>query len=161
LWGDITIEEASRIGMPWDEPDTSSYKEIFDDGLAAFNFISELSRGAHFSEFGSRIYYDYNKRHDGIVFEFETRSGFKQVRELFESPWWSRIWVIQETILPPEAVMVYGSISASWQMFLGASKAIDTHTRGCCSSMVRTMIGQHRFTLRKIRALIQELEASR
>lgn len=153
----MTIEEATRIGFPWDvpPPDESAFKEIFDDGFEAFGFISQLSRGAHLSELKFSMSYAYGET------TFEHYVGLKSVRKLFESPWWSRIWVVQETILPPQALMVYGSVSAPWQMFLRASRAIQTHTRGCCSSTLNLMYERHRFLIRRIRALVHELEASR
>jgi hypothetical protein len=37
--------------------------------------------------------------------------GFKLVEE---SPWWTRAWTVQETILPPDAVVMYGDYTIHW-----------------------------------------------
>jgi hypothetical protein len=49
--------------------------------------------------------------------------------EIFERPWWSRMWVVQEIVLAREVTVMYGHISASWEMFASAGLAIERHTQ--------------------------------
>ncbi|EMD93890.1 hypothetical protein COCC4DRAFT_191246 [Bipolaris maydis ATCC 48331] len=48
------------------------------------------------------------------------------------TPWWTRIWVIQEVALPPKVVIFYGTISAPWTMFAKATKNYRLHSSSCC-----------------------------
>jgi hypothetical protein len=42
------------------------------------------------------------------------------------TPWWSRIWVVQEITLNPNIVMVYGTTTVPWAMFASAA---DIYTK--------------------------------
>jgi len=42
---------------------------------------------------------------------------------IMEQSWWSRTWVLQETIVATQAVVYYGNLSAPWGMFAGAAAA--------------------------------------
>lgn len=59
--------------------------------------------------------------------------GWRERRDLVEglrkfmhspsTPWWSRIWVIQEVAAPPHIEIVYGTCCASWSMLTSADQA--------------------------------------
>ncbi|KAM7183351.1 Heterokaryon incompatibility protein (HET) domain containing protein [Naviculisporaceae sp. PSN 640] len=54
-------------------------------------------------------------------------------KELFESPWWSRIWVVQEVLLAKEALVHFGHTVFPWGMLKNASlKTMWHHGIGCC-----------------------------
>ena len=49
------------------------------------------------------------------------------------TPWWNRIWVIQEVVAPPLIDVVYGACSAPWNMFTLAAWSQINHSTHCCA----------------------------
>ncbi|KAK0619562.1 heterokaryon incompatibility protein-domain-containing protein [Immersiella caudata] len=45
---------------------------------------------------------------------------------IMEQSWWTRTWVLQETIVATKAVVYYGDLSAPWDMFAGAAIAYSS-----------------------------------
>ncbi|OAQ60653.1 heterokaryon incompatibility protein [Pochonia chlamydosporia 170] len=61
-----------------------------------------------------------------------TDKTWLDIRELLSRPWWRRVWVIQEAILPEEASMMCGTLVVSWRNILEAIQffsllLLDTH----------------------------------
>ncbi|KAJ8131843.1 hypothetical protein O1611_g1783 [Lasiodiplodia mahajangana] len=57
------------------------------------------------------------------------RVGTRRHRELFEllrfllvEPWWQRIWVVQEVVIPQKVTIRYGNVTAPWEMFVQAAE---------------------------------------
>lgn len=50
--------------------------------------------------------------------------------KLFRTPWWSRVWTVQEAILPPAATVYWGVCEMSWHLLDMASEAIMGPTDG-------------------------------
>ncbi|KAI8942848.1 hypothetical protein NX059_000888 [Plenodomus lindquistii] len=48
------------------------------------------------------------------------------------TPWWTRVWVIQEIILPPSVRIFCGTVSAPWIMFAKAALNYLQHIDACC-----------------------------
>jgi hypothetical protein len=55
------------------------------------------------------------------------------------TPWWSRIWVVQEVTVPPEVIVVYGTASAPWRVLASAARNYFSHSTKCCMQFVKTM----------------------
>ncbi|KAF2751035.1 hypothetical protein M011DRAFT_191332 [Sporormia fimetaria CBS 119925] len=55
------------------------------------------------------------------------------------TPWWDRMWVVQEVVIPSHARVIYGTVSAPWSMFAGAAMAYDLHVTSCCSHITRVL----------------------
>jgi hypothetical protein len=55
------------------------------------------------------------------------------------TPWWTRIWVIQEVTVPPSVVVTYGTISAPWEMFARAANSYVYHITECCKNVVKML----------------------
>jgi hypothetical protein len=67
---------------------------------------------------------------------------FESLRQLMHAPvtpWWGRIWVVQEIILPPEAIVVHGTVSAPWSMFATAASRCSYHLNHCCAKQVEKL----------------------
>lgn len=61
---------------------------------------------------------------------------FENLRRLMHAPftpWWGRIWVVQEVILPPQITICCGTVSAPWSMFSRAASACLQHMHDCCA----------------------------
>jgi hypothetical protein len=53
-------------------------------------------------------------------------------------PWWTRIWVLQETVLARKATLMYSYITAPWEMLAQAAKTSDMHDQFCCEDLLNT-----------------------
>ncbi|KAJ8111614.1 hypothetical protein OPT61_g5836 [Boeremia exigua] len=51
------------------------------------------------------------------------------------TPWWNRIWVIQEVVVPPLIEAVYGAFSVPWEVFTLASRHLAKHSTQCCQEI--------------------------
>jgi hypothetical protein len=52
------------------------------------------------------------------------------------TPWWSRIWVVQEVCVAPQVLIVYGTASIPWATFDAAAVFYLNHSKSCCSKIV-------------------------
>lgn len=57
---------------------------------------------------------------------------FEDLRMLLELPWWKRIWVVQEMVLPPQIQFMYGSEQFPYSEFLSLAEYLRQHAV-CCS----------------------------
>lgn len=101
-----------------------------------FSFLSALASGLHLDRIG---YMPWNES-----------PGYKQAQmKLFEAlrrlmnppwtPWWKRIWTVQEITMPKDVLMICGSVSASWYIFTEAASNFTKHSGGCCARGFATL----------------------
>ncbi|ORY14533.1 heterokaryon incompatibility protein-domain-containing protein [Clohesyomyces aquaticus] len=114
----------------------SGYNIAFDP-RPAFALIRMLSMNEHI--------------HKLPLFEASEQTSFSsdRVSQLSEAlrcmmnnpwtPWWSRIWVVQEVVMPREVKIVYGNVSAPWTILADAARFYAVHTRSCCSKVAAIM----------------------
>jgi hypothetical protein len=55
------------------------------------------------------------------------------------TPWWSRIWTVQEVAVAQKVVIVYVMISAPWSLFTRAAGNYIRQSISCCSGYVAGM----------------------
>ena len=84
-------------------------------------------------------------------------AGFKEFHNLMNLAYWTRIWIVQEIILPPSATVVFGSINCPWDVVAQAGMIFENHANSCClevcsnfSAELKEVISTFSF---KIRAL--------
>lgn len=65
--------------------------------------------------------------HDTLRGE-RTRSAFEAF-SMYGNPWWSRVWTIQEAILPKVAILMWGTLSIDWDLVVKASKNLRSSER--------------------------------
>lgn len=49
-------------------------------------------------------------------------------------PWWTRVWIVQEAVLPPKAMVHIGNIELPLSNFRAAAQNLNKHRINCCSS---------------------------
>lgn len=61
------------------------------------------------------------------LFNAAVPKTIKALNDLFNRPWWTRVWIVQELSLAkqPEAHVICGSISMPWLSFLVAAYAVE------------------------------------
>ena len=67
---------------------------------------------------------------------------FEAFRKLVDAPWWKRIWVIQEMVLPKNIRYLYASEEFSYMRLRSVVRVLQIHGTTCCK--------QYRYTLRAL-----------
>jgi hypothetical protein len=101
------------------------------DTVKVFSFIQTLSSVNHLDDIP---FWASDKNDPGI--QKDALRLFEALRQLMHAPytpWWGRIWVVQEVILPPEVTVICGTVSAPWTMFARAALRSLYHIHHCCS----------------------------
>jgi hypothetical protein len=58
---------------------------------------------------------------------------------LLSNPWWTRIWVVQETVLARHATVVYRNITIPWTVITDAVRISDRHDLYCCQKLFSSL----------------------
>ena len=58
---------------------------------------------------------------------------------LLSNPWWTRIWVLQETVLARQATVIYCNITISWTVIMDAVTLSDRHELYCCGTLLKSL----------------------
>ncbi|KAF2432948.1 hypothetical protein EJ08DRAFT_102415 [Tothia fuscella] len=82
--------------------------------------------------------------------------GMKRIMEL---EWWSRMWTVQEVVLPPKATIIYGTLTAPWSIFTNAWSTYSDHSNTCCSISFLAMDPAETEILSMTNDKIAEIEA--
>jgi hypothetical protein len=96
----------------------------------AFAVLHLLATDDHFTEMD--IFINAGQRGERRDLQQRYKQSLRSLHEIMKQPYWNRIWVIQEAILPPAATVVCGSISVPWQLFVAASYHYTSHSTSCC-----------------------------
>jgi hypothetical protein len=107
------------------------------DTTKVFSFIQTLSSMNHLDD----IPFWAPDNNDADL-QKEALHLFEALRQLMHAPytpWWGRIWVVQEVILPPEITVICGTVSAPWTIFARAASRSLYHIHHCCSRQAGTL----------------------
>ncbi|KAF2259443.1 hypothetical protein CC78DRAFT_562621 [Lojkania enalia] len=63
------------------------------------------------------------------------------LERLMSRQWWSRIWVIQETVLAQKATVHFGMLSAPWRMFVDAAAHYVQERHNLCLDLSGSLTG--------------------
>lgn len=55
---------------------------------------------------------------------------------IFGSPWFDRLWTVQEIVLARKAILLYGSVCLPWETVSKAWQNYSRHMRTCCTECV-------------------------
>jgi hypothetical protein len=121
----LTIEEAEA--QSWEEISAEQIS-MQDKGFAAMNTVHELSVNKHLS--ATSMYEEVVKSD-----ERNDLHHLRSFRSLLDLPWWTRIWTIQEAVLPPMATVLYGSFAVKWEVFETAEMCAYQHAATCCNDI--------------------------
>lgn len=77
----------------------------------------------------------HHEQEDTLVFENNTTFDglWKRHLKVSKSPWWTRMWTVQETLLPPVALFMYDTWSMPLQELLDFGESFATHSAECCA----------------------------
>ncbi|KAI0906225.1 heterokaryon incompatibility protein-domain-containing protein [Ustulina deusta] len=109
-------------------------EHTFDDWpvIGALSILTLLARGAHLNTlpfFQDPRYSDFNI---GIYPSDLWQQSSKALAALLESPYWRRVWIVQEMVLGRRVLIHYGRHILPLQLFIDAEKSMREHYHGCC-----------------------------
>jgi hypothetical protein len=105
-------------------PTALQHNRAQDFRMGSFCLLHALARGEHL-----------NHRDFHFLQQISSRDGvLEALAEMMQRSWWSRQWVIQETILDKVAIVHYGRFKIPWNMFTKAMVTIDNHYENTCCS---------------------------
>ncbi|KAF9733344.1 hypothetical protein PMIN02_001855 [Paraphaeosphaeria minitans] len=140
--------------------DDLSSADVPNDVFGAFCLISSLACGTSSRVFKmlkkdeSRLWerYAHNQRlYDFLSGDVHIKGSrasrvFAGVERIMSRPWWTRIWVIQETVLSRKAVVHFGQFSAPWTMFAEAATRFAQDRQTLCLDLSGAFRGQSTLT---------------
>jgi len=108
-----------------------------------FSFFHDLALDKHLhtqAAFGnSAVSLKPGSEHDQRSFQLQLFEALRKFTHAPFTPWWTRIWVIQEVTTPPQVVITHGTISASWDIFAQGANKYTHHSAGCCKDIVQSL----------------------
>ncbi|KAM5385153.1 hypothetical protein ACJZ2D_001114 [Fusarium nematophilum] len=90
--------------------------------------------------------------HEIAYFELEPDGGHtfltnarRAAHWLASRDWWTRVWTVQECILPKGCMVIYGPVEMPWDTLLTAVSNFQRHRTGCCASIpgIHDMLNFH------------------
>jgi hypothetical protein len=120
---ELSASSFSRLSIDDGENKQSPADFKGDTVLLAFTVLYMLSGDAHILALVQQGTPEQDAFRERIL---------RALLEIFERPWWNRMWVVQEIVLAREVTVMYGHISAPWEMFARAGLAIERHRNSCC-----------------------------
>lgn len=98
------------------------------DMRKAINLIEDLSRGEHLERVENlRGLFDTQGDH-----HIQAAEPIYALGALIRRTWWSRIWTVQEAILPRTAIVLCGPLSIPWHKIAQARVHWFQHKNSCC-----------------------------
>ncbi|KAF2682423.1 hypothetical protein K458DRAFT_432915 [Lentithecium fluviatile CBS 122367] len=107
------------------------------EARAVFNLIRILTQDEHLSQ--THVLSASAK--DGQV-PIDRMKLLEMLRKMMNppwTPWWKRIWVVQEVTIPLEVIIVCSLVSAPWSMFAKGALSFAKHSGPCCSQVIETL----------------------
>ncbi|RYN46187.1 hypothetical protein AA0118_g12621 [Alternaria tenuissima] len=77
--------------------------------------------------------------HDQVQFRSHLFEALRRFMHAPFTPWWTRIWVVQEVTVPRYVVVAYGTISTPWRTFAVAAKSYHYHSNRCCKGAIQRL----------------------
>ncbi|CAI6335426.1 unnamed protein product [Periconia digitata] len=116
-----------------------------NDVFGAFCLISSIAEGTSDSMFKLFDSRPTDTRHPFLYLMDMQNSKASRIlsglQRLISSPWWRRIWVVQETVLARKATVQYGILSAPWTMLAKAATRWAQDQHSLCLDLSGTFQG--------------------
>ncbi|TID21403.1 HET-domain-containing protein [Venturia nashicola] len=103
---------------------------------SAVEIIRQLGSGKHYHEMACFQVLENSK----LSVASSYTQGFEAIKLISRLPYWERAWVLQENILPTEAIAYLGSYSMPWKSFKNVAEQWNKHfVDDCCRLIVDTL----------------------
>ncbi|KAK8057483.1 hypothetical protein PG996_011420 [Apiospora saccharicola] len=127
--GKLLPDDTSDTNHPEDE-------EALDELLfETLRILDSLVRGKHLWEF-PLLYRDHSSP-SGVAMNSKWPLTLDCARWLLTRPWWSRVWTLQEAVLPrADAVVYIGTLPVRFSRIVDGGRAFSDHWLGDCCKRV-------------------------
>lgn len=116
-------EFVARYKRYYELPFALRYHSRIDSDMGAYCLISLLAQNTCL-----------NKKNFPFLSHEASRNIFLVLGDIVSRPWWTRVWVIQELVFAPEAMIYYGKSIAPWDLYVRAARNYNVHRGTCCES---------------------------
>ncbi|KAL8785641.1 MAG: hypothetical protein Q9195_008561 [Heterodermia aff. obscurata] len=89
-----------------------------------------------------------------VAEDMVSASQFEGLCRLLSRPWWTRVWTVQEAILPERLIFVCGKRRVDAASFFGFSRSFARHLSDCCGQL---FLSQNQPMLRNFRYRVDSL----
>lgn len=86
---------------------------------------------------------------------------FKALNKILCHDWWTRIWVVQEAVLAPCAMIMYDRFLCPWEIFALAAGSFARHRLSCCRNFLERLPAEDEKIPRNFSRVVWELEEAR
>ena len=98
--------------------------------LGALDIVRSLSEGKHFYQMP---FWRYRETPAANIYLVGTwYKCLRTLLSLVSQPWWERIWIVQEAVLSPNAILNLGRHQVLLSSFFPAARNYAVHCEGCC-----------------------------
>jgi hypothetical protein len=132
--------DSSKCNLTQSSLHTRNAKDESHRAIDPFELVRHFADDRHLSEWPCFHTQSDNGRNTIV---YEANDEFEIMSEAFiavaERAWWTRMWTVQEVILPKQGRFIYDTWSMSLQTFVDASKDQDQHFNICCTDAARRL----------------------
>ncbi|CAN9170993.1 unnamed protein product [Alternaria alternata] len=125
--------DSSKCNLTRSSLHTSNATDESHGALDPFELVCHLADGGHIRDWpcfltqsdhgSSTIAYKANDLFDNIMEAF---------RPVIQNSWWTRMWTVQEAILPNKGLLTYDTWSTSLQTITDCGRSANGQWPGCC-----------------------------
>lgn len=149
------------IWLGCDPPEPSTMQAVTQTASHdPFALLRHLTDDKHLSELSC-----FYREDDSHGYSFRVDSNFDRawagLYNVIQSPWWLRLWTVQEAVLAPRATMIFGHFRISWPRLVDAIEKCIKHWWGCCSEASQVLPGDVSDALHEFSRGIASLELAR
>ncbi|CAH0003359.1 unnamed protein product [Clonostachys byssicola] len=96
----------------------------------AFELLRVLGEDVQFDQLAC-----FTSTEEGILTCETFASHFKSLEAITYIPWWSRIRIVQEMVLPPEVVFAFASETCPYEVIYNMHAVFGAHANSCCAKL--------------------------
>lgn len=119
-------EFVARFKKYYELPFALRYHLKIDSVMGAYCLLSRLAQNICL-----------NQENFPFLSEEASHNIFLALGDIVSRPWWTRIWVVQELVLPRQAMVYYGNFVAPWDLYVHAARNYNAHRGSCCKDHYR------------------------
>jgi hypothetical protein len=161
IWGGVDDEDDRELATamaPFQKANYTVGRVRDVDGiLLAFTVVSILAD----PKYGHGAYelpvFKISALREGLRVVEQNLRCIHALNALMHLPWWNRIWVVQETILPRRATVYCGKVHAPWGLFAKAANNFEQHQKICCRAALGHIGLERVEMLQNFRVVIKEI----
>lgn len=153
----------SRCRLTQSPSQSSNAANHSSEAVDPFEIVRHLANSRHIHEWPC---FDHQVEHGRDVIFYKADGRFDHFFEGFlavnRSPWWTRVWTIQEAVLPGSGLVLYDTWTTSLRTIIDCGQRYYGHEhKGCCRDAESKLPNGVRTALREFCNAVVTLDQSR